>query len=133
MLYTACRDKVAIVLQYISEEEGMISIDNAHCKMKSHMIVWFKDRESRNIVYGKRFQLTEKTSNELADLPRRSEGEGIDMYINESLTLNRSRLVKQIRDHLRQINRHLPKERKMKFKTAGGKKQICQNSVNDRF
>ena len=79
----ACRDTVAVVLKYIGADEVVRSIDGAHRKMNGQMMVRFKERESRNIVYDKRFQLTEKTSNDIADLSRRPEGEGIDLYINE--------------------------------------------------
>jgi chromosome segregation ATPase len=128
----ACKDKVAAVLRFMGAEDATKSIDDAHRKMNGQMIVRFKDRESRNIVYDKRFTLTDKSSNDVPELPTRPEGEGFDMYVNESLTLDRSRLAKRVRDSLKQINRRLPKERKIKFKTAGGN-LFCENNLKSRY
>lgn len=108
------------------------SIHDAHRKMIGQMIVRFKDRESRNNVYNKRFMLTEKSSNDVPELPTRLEGEGFDLYLNKSLTLDRSRLAKRICDSLKQINRRLPKERKIKFKMAGGN-LFCENNFKSRY
>ena len=128
----ACKDKVAAVLRFMGAEDAAKSIDDAHRKMNGQMIVRFKDRESRNIVYDKRFTLTDKSSNDVPELPTRPEGEGYDMYVNESLTLDRSRLAKRVRDSLKQINRRLPKERKIKFKSAGGN-LFCENNLKSRY
>ena len=92
-----CKDKVAAVLKFIGADEEASSIDDAHRKMNGQIIVQFKDQEARNAVYDKRFQLTDKTSNNVPELPRRPESEGYDLYVNESLTLDQS---KRIQDSL---------------------------------
>jgi chromosome segregation ATPase len=51
---------VAAVLKFMGAEDAAKSIDDAHRKMNRQMIVRFKDRESRNNVYDKRFMLTDK-------------------------------------------------------------------------
>lgn len=43
-----------------------------------------------------------------------------DLYINESLTFDRSVLMKIVRDEVKVYNQGKPKEQKLKVKTVGG-------------
>ena len=98
------------------------AIDDAHRKMGGGLIARFKTREDRNEVYNRRFSLTGKTSAEIEGF---EQLEGNELYINESLTIDRSRLMKCVREKLKILNRGRSKEAKFKTKTTGGVIQ-CQ-------
>ena len=95
---------------------GEADIDIAHRKMAGGIIVRFHSRTVRNDVYDKRFNLQGKTSLDLG----LGFTEKNDLYLNESLTFDRSVLMKEVRDELKVYNKNLPKDDKLKVKTQQG-------------
>ena len=88
---------------------GEADIDMAHRKMAGGIIVRFHSRTVRNDVYDKRFNLQGKTSLDLGlGFTKKN-----DLYLNESLTFDRSVLLKV-------YNKDLPKDDKLKVKTQQG-------------
>ena len=95
---------------------GEEAIDIAHRKAAGGFIVRFHSRSVRDEVYDRRFQLQGKSSLDLGkDFTVKN-----DLYINESLTFDRSVLMKQVRDRLKEYNKDLPKDDRRKCKTALG-------------
>ena len=77
----------------------------------------FKSRCQRDEVYLKRFNLVGKTSLDLGfNLPTN----GNLIYLNESLSFDRSKLMKEIRDKLRGMNDGRAKDMRIKAKSSGG-------------
>ena len=112
-----CKEHVASVMKLIGSENDKTAIDVAHRKMAGGIIARFKSREQRNEVYLKRFNLVGKTSLDLGfELPTK----GNDIYINESLSFDRSKLMKDIRDKLKILNVGKGKDDRIKAKTQGG-------------
>ena len=116
---------VAKVMSLIGSTNTISAIDDAHRKMGGGLIARFKSREERNEVYNLRFNLTGRTCDELEGFEHLAE-QGSELYINESLTMDRSRLLKLIREKLKVLNRGVVKEAKIKVKTEGGIIK-CQN------
>ena len=112
---------VAKVMALAGSANDVTAIDNAHRKMGGGLIARFKTREQRNEVYSKRFSLTDRTSKEL---PGYEDAVGNDLYINESLTTDRSRLMACVRAKLKFLNAGVPKLARTKCKTSGGVVQV---------
>ena len=122
-----CKEHVLKVLTLIGSENGASAVDVAHRKMSGGIIVKFRSRCQRDEVYLKRFNLVGKTSLDLGfNLPTK----GNFIYINESLSFDRARLMKEIRDKLRVINNGRAKELRIKSKTSGGVILVQNKSGN---
>ena len=102
------------IMKAVGVNESIDTIDIAHRKMAGGIIARFKTRTVRDEVYGKRFALVGKSSRSLGFT------EDFQLYINESLTFDRSQLMKFVRDEVKTFNLNLPKERKLKVKTLHG-------------
>ena len=111
---------VVKVMQLIGSSNNASCIDDAHRKMGGGIIARFKSREERNEIYLKRFALVGKSSANIGfPVP------GTDLYINESLTIDRSRVMKSIRDKLKVLNRGvINKDDRIKVKSSGGVVQV---------
>ena len=115
------KDLVVKVMTLAGSASTGADIDDAHRKMGGGLIARYKTREARNEVYNRRFNLTGKTSAEIEEFKHL---EGNDIYANESLTIDRSRLMKCVREKLKILNRGKPKAIKIKTKTVGGVIQV---------
>ena len=119
-----CKAYVGEVMKLIGSENDVSAVDVAHRKYAGGIIIKFKSRDQRNEVYLKRFNLVGKTSLNLGfELPEK----GNDLYLNESLSFDRSRLMKDIRDRLKILNAGKDKDSRIKAKTSNGVIQV-QNS-----
>ena len=74
-----------------------------------------------------RFNLTDRTSKEL---PGYENAVGNDLYINESLTTDRSRLMACVRAKLKFLNAGVPKLERTKCKTSGAVVQVQNTGGN---
>ena len=124
-----CKENCVKVMQLIGSESGAEAIDVAHRKMQGGMIVKFKSRSQRDEVYFKRFNLVGKTSKDLGFVQPEN---GNDIYINESLTFKRSKLMKDIRDRLKIVNVGKSKVDRAKVKTASGRILVENRAGNYR-
>ena len=118
---------VAKVMALAGSTNNVTAIDDAHRKMGGGLIARFKTREQRNEVYSRRFNLTDRTSKEL---PGYEEAVGNDIYINESLTTDRSQLMACVRAKLKFLNAGVPKLARTKCKTSGGVIQVQNTGGN---
>ena len=114
-----CKSNVYKVIKLcgMTEAADKNSIDDAHRKMGGGIIVKFKSRTDAMNLYSRRFQLKGQTSAALdgfAALP------GQDLYINESLTLDRSRLRAQVSQKLKTLNIGVEKNDRIKLSTSDG-------------
>jgi len=122
-----CKEAVGKLLTLIGSENGKECVDVAHRKYAGGIIIKFKSREQRNEVYSKRFNLFGKTSRELGfDLPEK----GNPLYLNESLSFDRSCLMKDIRDRLKILNIGKSKETRIRAKTDNGVIKVQDRAGN---
>ena len=112
-----CKSHVGKVLTLMGSENGVECVDVAHRKRAGGIIIKFKTRDQRNEVFLKRFNLVGKTS---LDLGFKLPSKGNPIYVNESLTFDRSSLMKDIRDRLKIINEGKSKDDRVKAKTSSG-------------
>ena len=111
-------------------ESAADTVDVAHRKASGGMIVCFKHRTARDEVYAKRFGLQGKSSRDLGFLqPTR----GNFIYINESLTFDRSVLMKKVRDCLADENEGKMKDENIKIRTRSGKIKVQDTNKNYKF
>ena len=110
------KELVAKVMEVAGAMHGEDAIDIAHRKAAGGIIALFHSRSVRDEVYDRRFNLQGKSS---LDLGKNFTVKN-DLYINESLTFDRSVLMKQVRDRLKEHNKNLPKDDRRKCKTAQG-------------
>ena len=122
-----CKKHCAAVMTLIGSENGADAIDVAHRKMSGGIILRFKSRSQRDEVYLKRFSLVGKSS---LDLGFRTPTPGNPIYLNESLSFDRARLMKSIRDNLKIINAGKNKEERIKVKSANGR-ILVQNQAGN--
>ena len=108
---------VGLIMALAGSKNKIDAIDDAHRKMGGGIIARFKSREQRNEVYERRFALNDHTS---AELPGFENVTSESLYMNESLTFDRSKLMKNVRDKLKILNRGIPKAQWFKSKTEGG-------------
>ena len=93
-------------------------LDVAHRKMNGGIIMRFKSRTARDEVYARRFQLKGITSHDFGfALPQK----GNFIFVNESLSHDRSILMQQIRLRLKVINERIPKDDRFKLSSNNGK------------
>ena len=113
-----CKANVFKVMKLVGmTEDDKNSIDDAHRKMGGGIIVKFKSRTDAMNVYSRRFKLKGQSSAALdgfAAIP------GQDLYINESLTLDRSRLRAQVSQKLKTLNIGVEKNDRIKLSTSDG-------------
>ena len=113
-----CKQLAADVMKLVNSEFGIESVDNAHRKMASGLIVRFMNWTVRNEVFQKRFALQGKKSHNVAP---RFAGTSMNIYIHENLSYARSLLLKSCRDKLKDINREVEdKDHRLKSKTVRG-------------
>ena len=112
-----CKNNVGKVMALMGSENGVEAVDVAHRKFAGGYIVKFKSRCQRDEVYSKRFNLTGKTSLDLGFI---NPTDGNPIYVNESLSFDRSKLMKEIRDRLKILNVGKNKDNRIKAKTENG-------------
>ena len=109
-----CKQMMTLVGSTMPHE----SLDIAHRKMNGGIIMRFKSRAARDEVYARRFNLKGKTSHDFGfDLPQK----GNFIFVNESLSHDRSLLMQQIRLRLKVINEGIPKDDRFKLSSNNGK------------
>ena len=122
-----CKEAVGKLLTLIGSENGKDCVDVAHRKFAGGIIIKFKSRCQRNEVFSKRFNLFGKSSRDLGfDLPEK----GNALYLNESLSFDRSRLMKDIRDRLKLLNIGKSKETRIRAKTDNGVIKVQDRAGN---
>jgi len=105
---------IAKVMRLAGSTFSAADVDVAHRKRAGGMIVRFKTRQARDEVFSKRFNLKNITSLDLGFSEKHF------IYVNKSLTFDRSVLMKQVRDQLRTFNRDKAQDQRAKVKTEGG-------------
>ena len=101
-------------------------VDVAHRKFAGGLIcrtVW-------NEFYSKRFALTSKKAMDIAPRFQGVEGSDSDLYLNENLSYDRSKLMKYCRDKIKPLNAGVPKDDRIKVKTERGIVKV-QNSTGN--
>ena len=122
-----CLMLVAKVMQAAGSENTEGAIDVAHRKIAGGIIARFRSRAARDEVYEKRFNLQNVTSRNLGfTLPER----GNPIFINESLSFDRAKLLRNVRDKIKLLNDGAPKERKIKYKTVLGTIKVMDAARN---
>ena len=96
-----CKAIVAKVMSHIGSPHGIETVDVAHRKKSGALIVRFTTRTVRDDVYQRRFNLKGSKARDIEGF----QGEN-NIYINESLTFERSRTMKDIRDRIKIIDPH---------------------------
>ena len=113
-----CRANVAKVMKLLKmPEDASKSIDDAHRKMGGGMIVKFNTRTDAQKMFALRFNLRGKTS---AELDGYDHLPGNDLYINESLTIDRSRLRAQVSQKVKIFNQGREKDDRIKLSSSDG-------------
>ena len=126
-----CKQIVGEVMKLVGSEYGEEEVDVAHRKAAGGIIALFKSRTVRNEVYSKRFSLVGKTAKNVARRFMRVEGRDNDLYINESLTFDGSKMMKICRDKLKPLNAGVTnKDDRTKTKTSSGNILIQDDSGN---
>ena len=82
-------------------------------------------------MYLKRFALVGKKAKDIAPRFRGVDGAGDDLYINENLSYDRSKLMKICRDRVKPINAGVPKDDRTKTKSARG--HVLVQDTNGKF
>lgn len=113
------------IMKLIGSENGLNAIDVAHRKMSGAIIARFKTRTQRDEVYDKRFALKGITS---LDLGFRLPTKGNNIFINESLTFERSKVMADIRRKLKIVNEGRGKDNILRSKSAGGRLRIMKEN-----
>ena len=113
------------IMKLIGSENGLNAIDVAHRKMSGAIIARFKTRTQRDEVFDKRFALKGITS---LDLGFRLPTKGNNIFINESLTFERSKVMADIRRKLKIVNEGRGKDNILRSKSAGGRLRIMKEN-----
>ena len=93
-----CHTKITEICTLIGVAEVIDDIDIAHRLHNNRIIVLFNNRRARNRVYFARFNLKGKTVNDI-NLPKPEKAKGL-IWINESLSIRRRRLLGKSKDRL---------------------------------
>ena len=115
-------DPKAIVgkfMRAVGASQSIADVDIVHRKMNVELIARFCTRTARDAVYESRFNLRGKTAGDIG-----FNNNNNSLFINESLTFDRSSLMKSVRDIVKNKNKNRPKENKIRVKTAQGQIKI---------
>ena len=112
-------------MKLIGSENNADAIDVAHRKISGAIIARFRTRTQRDEVFDKRFALKGITS---LDLGFRLPAKGNIIFINESLTFERSKLIVEVRRKLKIVNEGRDKDNKLRSKSAGGRLRIMKEN-----
>ena len=93
--------------------------------MLGDIIAPFKTRTQRDEVYHKRFTLKGITS---CDLGFRLPAKGNTIFINESLTFERSKLMAEVCRKLKYVNERRYNDSKLRSKSSGGGLRIMKEN-----
>ena len=126
-----CKTIAADVMKLIGSEYGVADVDDAHRKMAGGLIVRFMSRTVRKEVLSKRFALAGKKAMDVAPRFRKCAGSKNDLYINENLSYDRSKLMKICRDRIKPLNvGATTKEQRTKTKSTRGHVQVQKPDGN---
>ena len=103
------------IMKIIGSENNIKAIDVAHRKMSGSIITRFKTCTQCDEVYIKRFAIKGITS---CDLGFQIPAKGNTIFINESLTSERSKLMVEVRWKLKYLNEGRDKEIKLRSKSS---------------
>ena len=112
-----CRKMMELVGATSSTE----ALDIAHRKFNGGIIMRFKTRAARDEVYDKRFNLKSVTS---IDFGFAHPIKGNLIFLNESLSHDRSILMQQIRIKMKLINQERSKEDRFKMHSVNGRVRV---------
>ena len=113
------------IMKLIGSENNVDAIDVAHRKMSGAIIAHFRIRIQRDEVFDKRFALKGITS---LDLGFRLPAKGNIIFINESLTFERSKLMAEVRKKQKIVNEGRDKDNKLRSKSAGRRLRIMKEN-----
>ena len=103
-----CQEIIEKICDMIGEPALKDDIDIAHRLFNNRIIVLFKNRTSRNTFYYSRFNLKGKNIKDLNfDL---AEGKKGLIWINESLTNKRRKLLSKTKEELKKVGFNIGKE-----------------------
>ena len=112
-----CKKICAKVLALAGYNDALATIDLAHRKMNKSIICLFKERSLARKAYAVRFNLKGKTSE---NIPGFEDIQGNELYINESLTFDRSIIRAQMAAKCKILNHGKPKDQWIKVSTSDG-------------
>ena len=92
------RKYVLDIMKLMGSQNDDSAIDVAHRKMAGSIIARFNTRSQRDEVYKKRFALKDISS---IDLGLAVPAKGNPIYVNESLTFERSKIMADVRKKLK--------------------------------
>ena len=113
------------LLELVGSTSPDTCLDIAHRKMNGGIIIRFKTRTDRNEVYDRRFKLKGVTSIKFGFI---NPIKGNPIFLNESLSHDRSILLASIRRRMKHVNDELDKDERFKIHTSNGKIRMM-----DRF
>ena len=116
---------VADIMKLMGSQNTVSAIDVAHRKMAGSIIARFNTRAQRDEVYEKRFALKDITS---IDLGFNVPVKGNPIYVNESLTFERSKIMAEIRKKLRLLNEGRDKSTRLKSKSSVGRLLVMKTN-----
>ena len=125
-----CKELAGKVMALVGSKYSVDDVDDAHRKMAGGLIVRFMSRTVRKEVYEKRFELIGKKAKDLAPRFRRVDGKDDQLYINENLSYDRSKLMKFCREKLKPLNEGAAKDDRIKMKTVRGVIKVQNSSGN---
>ena len=112
------RKLVVKAMELMGAEVGEEAIDICHRKIGGSIIILFRNRTARDEVYSKRMNLKGYTTKDL-DIPVPAKGNRL--YMNESLTFGRAKLMADIRSRMKLVNADKDKDTMYKVSTGQGK------------
>ena len=125
-----CKKIVGEIMKLVGSAYTQADVDVAHRKYAGGLICKLKSRSVRNEFYSKRFALQSKKAKDIAPRFEGVDGSDSDLYLNENLSYDRSKLMKYVRDKVRPLNDGVPKDDRIKVKTERGIVKV-QNSTGN--
>ena len=122
-----CYEKVKEICVLIGQDDIVNEIDVAHRLYNDRIIVLFKNRSARNRFYFARFNLKGKTIENIG--LNKPEGKKGLIWINESLTGKRKRLLAKTKDDISKAGFHVGKDGIGIFTSLGNIKVISKGQV----
>ena len=119
------RKYVADIMKLMGSQNDDSALDVAHRKMAGSIIACFNMRAQRDEVYEKRFALKDVSS---IDLEFAVPVKGNPIYVNESLTFERSKIMADVRKKLKLLNEGRDKTTRFKSKSSGGRLLVMKTN-----
>ena len=110
-----CIDIIYKLYKYLNINQDKSTIDICHRTFAKHLIVRFTSCTARDALYDKRSKLKGVTAEDLG-----FKGTGTDIFINESLSFARSKIMKEARIRMKAYNEDKSLADKVKLNTSNG-------------